>query len=357
MQNQHIILRVGRGDEGKDGKRNDIKVDHPSVSRSHLEVFIDEEGRVFITDLNSQNGTFVNGNRITGDYMLKDGDILKLGGSNPLLWKHWASGRYEQSRPSVDELGVPESNYKTTFGAPQKNKKKILIALSVAAAIALIVACFFFFKDSNSSEETIQYLSLADFKKKQPSDVEKMVGIKTVRMNKDVKNGAVVTLANGQNIVLSVEQDNDDEGTFYYLSGYKQEDGTPTVTTTPTPAVSNGGNGNSNTTPASPTKPTPTTNTTTPPTTNTTTTVSTNSELKRDADPNFWLAKSKDKEAIDEFIVRVKKEHPELKTCKGLNEEMIKENNQIIELQVDPKNPLVNKKYLKPNTWIKFPAN
>ena len=58
-------IRIGRASD------NDIVLIHPSVSRNHLELFYDGEGNVFLTDLNSANGTFVNGQRIVGSVQLK----------------------------------------------------------------------------------------------------------------------------------------------------------------------------------------------------------------------------------------------------------------------------------------------
>ena len=38
-----------------------------------------ENNQIYITDLNSTNGTFVNGIRVTEPMLLTDGDLIKLG--------------------------------------------------------------------------------------------------------------------------------------------------------------------------------------------------------------------------------------------------------------------------------------
>lgn len=48
------------------------------VSRHHCAIVV-EEGFVAVRDFNSKNGTFVNGQRITGETELKSGDHLKVG--------------------------------------------------------------------------------------------------------------------------------------------------------------------------------------------------------------------------------------------------------------------------------------
>lgn len=57
---------------------NDVVIKDDIVSRHHAVIIIDS-GVVKLKDLNSKNGTYVNGNRITSDVVLKPGDVVKLG--------------------------------------------------------------------------------------------------------------------------------------------------------------------------------------------------------------------------------------------------------------------------------------
>jgi hypothetical protein len=63
--------RIGRSDE------SDIVLNDPSVSRTHAIVEI-VAGRATLRDLDSTNGTFVNGRRISAE-ALRDGDELQFG--------------------------------------------------------------------------------------------------------------------------------------------------------------------------------------------------------------------------------------------------------------------------------------
>jgi hypothetical protein len=56
----------------------DIQVDDPGVSRQHASITWSGTDYV-IEDLNSANGTFVNGERISGPHPLKGGDVIGLG--------------------------------------------------------------------------------------------------------------------------------------------------------------------------------------------------------------------------------------------------------------------------------------
>ncbi len=57
---------------------NQIVVSDEQVSRRHAEIQLEPDG-VVVTDLNSSNGTFVNGTRISSVIILKPGDTLQVG--------------------------------------------------------------------------------------------------------------------------------------------------------------------------------------------------------------------------------------------------------------------------------------
>lgn len=58
--------------------RNDVVINHPQVSRRHARITRQQDSMV-IEDLGSTNGTFVSGNRLTGQYALVSGDVISLG--------------------------------------------------------------------------------------------------------------------------------------------------------------------------------------------------------------------------------------------------------------------------------------
>jgi len=75
------IIKIGKADN------NDIVITGDStVSRLHMQMFIDDEANVFVTDFNSTNGTFVNGVKISESVKLNTFDILKVGNSL-INWK------------------------------------------------------------------------------------------------------------------------------------------------------------------------------------------------------------------------------------------------------------------------------
>ncbi len=79
------LLKIGRT-EG-----NDLVIkDDTTISRNHAEIFQDDEGNIFLTDLNSSNGTFVNGNKLEDSIILKKKDIVKIG-NTVIDWKVYFS--------------------------------------------------------------------------------------------------------------------------------------------------------------------------------------------------------------------------------------------------------------------------
>lgn len=79
--------------QGMTGRAHDLKVDkttigrvddntfpiaESSVSSHHCEILL-RGNDVVVNDLNSTNGTFINGDKVTGEAVLKPGQILRLG--------------------------------------------------------------------------------------------------------------------------------------------------------------------------------------------------------------------------------------------------------------------------------------
>ena len=75
------VMYVGR--EGD----NEIRINDPRISRRHARLRADGT-RVTIADLGSTNGTFVNDVPISGEFILHDGDLVRMGHSE---WAYHAA--------------------------------------------------------------------------------------------------------------------------------------------------------------------------------------------------------------------------------------------------------------------------
>ena len=138
-------IRVGRG------KNNDLILNDSTVSRNHLEIFFGDDGLVVVTDLNSANGTTVNGKKITGSVKLDSLDILKAGNSL-IKWKNYLKDSNDDNEESNTEIkeepinDIDEINYSSETKSKNffRDYKKELITLSVISFLLIIV---FLFKD------------------------------------------------------------------------------------------------------------------------------------------------------------------------------------------------------------------
>ena len=103
------IIKIGKG------PLNDLVITDKTVSREHVQLFIDDEKNVFVTDLESTNGTYINGKRIEDPVKLKALDILLIGNSL-IEWPKFLENNTDQSVPYdsitnyIDEF-KEESNY------------------------------------------------------------------------------------------------------------------------------------------------------------------------------------------------------------------------------------------------------
>lgn len=68
------IIQIGRG------KRNDVVIDDNEVSREHCR-FVKHKGYYELYDLDSSNGTFVNGQRVQDSWVIQQNCIIELGDS------------------------------------------------------------------------------------------------------------------------------------------------------------------------------------------------------------------------------------------------------------------------------------
>jgi pSer/pThr/pTyr-binding forkhead associated (FHA) protein len=90
-------LIIGRSSD------NDVVIANPAVSRKHAQL-VEEGGKFYIEDLNSVNGTFVNGIKVTKK-QLKNGDVVLIG-EHRLI--------FEEGKTTVSGAGGTETRDKKT---------------------------------------------------------------------------------------------------------------------------------------------------------------------------------------------------------------------------------------------------
>ena len=87
---------------GRDVDSADVVCSGSTISRRHLRIHVEGPSRIFAEDLNSTNGVYVNGNRIS-KVQLSEGDIIGLGGAQA---KHF-SFHLQSSKGRSIALNIP----------------------------------------------------------------------------------------------------------------------------------------------------------------------------------------------------------------------------------------------------------
>lgn len=77
LKGQSYELKVDKTTVGR-VEDNTFQIAQPSVSSHHCEILL-KGNEIVVKDLNSTNGTFINNQQVTGEAVLKAGQILRLG--------------------------------------------------------------------------------------------------------------------------------------------------------------------------------------------------------------------------------------------------------------------------------------
>jgi pSer/pThr/pTyr-binding forkhead associated (FHA) protein len=91
-----LLLKIGKSPE------NDVVINNSFVSDTHLELYLDESETVFLTDLKSENGTFVNGKRLKGYIELFPKDEVFIGNGYFLNWEKILKDMQNSKKKNLD---------------------------------------------------------------------------------------------------------------------------------------------------------------------------------------------------------------------------------------------------------------
>jgi len=143
---------IGRVDD------NSFPIPEGSVSSHHCEVLL-RGSDIVIHDLNSTNGTFINGHQVTGEAVLRPGQILRLGQVEIRLEDGSAQKAQPKKLPDQTmvipqgvKLGQDPSTKavafdKTTFAKKSNTANKIFIGVIVLLVVVVaVLVCFVIFK-------------------------------------------------------------------------------------------------------------------------------------------------------------------------------------------------------------------
>lgn len=154
------------------GANNEVVIENdPTVSRVHLAVFIDDEKNIFITDLGSTNGTFINGVRKEESVKLETLDVLRIG--NSLVdWPRFLSDDddldkvYETLKdpPSIADESV-FTNYKLRKIKPIYKYLFVLFLIVISVLLFMGIADKNGYYDEDSDQTKKTTISIPGIKK------------------------------------------------------------------------------------------------------------------------------------------------------------------------------------------------
>lgn len=99
---------------GREPGANEVVLDSPQVSRRHLQIFRQKDAFV-VRDLDSTNGTFCNGQPISGDSVLNDGDLLNIGPYRFLFARGVLNRSLDDDSVRIDVLNLSKTANRQTI--------------------------------------------------------------------------------------------------------------------------------------------------------------------------------------------------------------------------------------------------
>ena len=122
---------VGKGPESH------IKLNNPRISKNHIQIIYNRNGDLLLQDLNSTNGTYLNGIKISNVHKLKEKDRLQLAGVNDILIVVEKSSSLDHSSSQNNLQEILSKKHKIIIGR-DKNCDIVLPEVTVSSKHAEI---------------------------------------------------------------------------------------------------------------------------------------------------------------------------------------------------------------------------
>lgn len=147
------LLHIGRA------TTNDIVVSDQTVSRQHAQFIIDDLGQATLIDLNSANGTFVNGKRISEPRRLDPTDIVKVG-EFLLPWRNYLHEQTQAHTPapvSQPAQVAPQEQAPMPVDTPDVVRKPLPWKwIGIGGGVVLVVVLLIVFLSGGSGNQKLE---------------------------------------------------------------------------------------------------------------------------------------------------------------------------------------------------------
>ncbi|MCH5243470.1 MAG: FHA domain-containing protein [Lentimicrobiaceae bacterium] len=128
------VITIGRSSE------NNIVINDAKVSRTHLQLIQNDNGVCSVVDLNSANGTFVNGQKISEEVRLQPRDVIRIG-NTILPWQEYIKPSMAIGQKLTDNV------------RPTPRSKKIWWYVTACVVLSLFAGGIGFYYYYNEKEQ------------------------------------------------------------------------------------------------------------------------------------------------------------------------------------------------------------
>lgn len=119
------VITVGRDTS------NDVVIDDGYASRHHLQIILHDDGHYSLSDFGSLNGTFVNGQKVSGEIILNPFDIVRIGNAT-IPWRMYFD--QELQNPKID-IGAENNYSKNTTATLKVIRTKKLMGFAIKFSV------------------------------------------------------------------------------------------------------------------------------------------------------------------------------------------------------------------------------
>lgn len=122
------VITIGRSNEG-----NDVIIDDPWVSRHHFQIVQDDDGSFRLADFGSTNGTYINGQKVSGEVELDENDIVRVGNTIIPWRQYFADNDFGYGVP----MESPVSSAAAQTSEPERQRGGSIVGRIIGLIISL----------------------------------------------------------------------------------------------------------------------------------------------------------------------------------------------------------------------------
>lgn len=138
-----IHLRIGGA------KDNQLVIESVDIAPYHLELFCDTSGNVFITDLNSEQGTYVNNRRLNGFQLLKKGDRIRFGQNYNFAWEEFIpvqsnknNAIRNEAKEATERISVANKKQDLATKSPSVNNMQLYVIYGCIIFLLILLSLY-----------------------------------------------------------------------------------------------------------------------------------------------------------------------------------------------------------------------